>query len=509
MIEIRNTQGNTKDISIDDIVTVLIIHNISEEKIEEVKESYRIANEIHKEQTRDSGEPYIIHPLHVAKNLLDMEIYDPDMISAALLHDTLEDAKKAFFKEDIARQINPTVADLVEGVTKISRMNFSTKEEQNLANTRKIITSLTKDVRIILIKLADRLHNMCTLEHKKSKIKQRENAIETMEVFVPLALSIGAYKVARELEDLSFQYIHPDEYKRILEDREKLERIRKPLIDEVNEKLNYILKQNGIPNEILYRVQNVTTIYRKMQKGYSMDNMYDLFYLKILVDTVNDCYTALRYVHDLYNPINGRFRDYIGGQRTNYYQSLHTTVGMCPSSKNDSHFGKIKIRTKAMDDVAANGVLAYLYLPTQGDVGPKRKTKEEIQNDIVTKNPFVVNLKYIDRLFTKDMDFFKTIKEELLGEQVYVYNEAGEIIELPLGSTALDYICTLKDDTFNKATGIVINGIISPIGTILNNRDRIEIITKGEKDLCKWATVDLKTVKGKLKVKTLMDRQSA
>ena len=508
MIERKDKIEENKLIEISDITKVLENHGASKEQIDDVERAFFVADEIHDTQIRQSGEPYIIHPLHVANNLLDMEIYDTNMICAALLHDTLEDAKISFKKGDIIELFNYDIAELVDGVTKISRMNFSTKEEQNFANTRKIITGLTKDVRIILIKLADRLHNMRTLQYKEPK-KQKENAIETMEVFVPLALSIGAYKVARELEDLSFQYIKPDEYKRILENREKLERIRKPLIDEVNEKLNYILKQNGIPNEILYRVQNVTTIYRKMQKGYSMDNMYDLFYLKILVDTVNDCYTALRYVHDLYNPINGRFRDYIGGQRTNYYQSLHTTVGMCPSSKNDSYFGKIKIRTKAMNAVAANGVLAYLYLPTQGDVGPKRKTQEEIQNDIITKNPFAIDLKYLGDLFENDEHFFFTIKSELLGEHVYVYNEAGNVIELPLGATALDYICTLKDDTFNKATGVVINGREQPVDTLLNNRDRIEIITKGEKDLNKWATVDLKTVKGKLKVKTLMDRQSA
>ena len=484
-------------INIENILNKLKEHNVPEEKINEVERSYYLAKEIHCGQFRQSGEPYIIHPLHVANNLLEMEIYDTDMISAALLHDTIEDARIDFKKGDIANLINPEVAELVDGVTKISRMNFSTKEEQNFANARKIVTSLTKDVRIIIIKLADRLHNMRTLQYKKPE-KQRENAIETMEVFVPLALSIGAYKVARELEDLSFQYIEPDKYKRILDNREKLERIRKPIIDEVNAKIKEILKEKNIPNEILYRVQNVTTIYRKMQKGYSMDNMYDLFYLKILVDTVNDCYTTLRYIHECYKPINGRFRDYIGGQRTNYYQSLHTTVGMRPSSLEYSDFGKIKIRTNSMDKVAAYGVPASWYLPTEGDVGPKRQTKEEVQRDINFNNQFAIHLQDLDDLFTDDKDFFSTIKRELLGEHVYVYNEAGDSIELPLGATALDFVCLAEKTIFDNATGVVINGKERPMNTILNNRDRIHIKTSGSRDLYQWTDVAT-TVAGKRK----------
>ena len=264
-------------ISIKDIIRIMREKGVPEEKINEIERSYFIAKEIHDGVTRQSGEPYISHPLNVAMNLIDMEIYDPDMISAALLHDTIEDAKIKFGKEDIANIINPTVAELVDGVTKISRMEFSTKEEQNDANLRKMVTGLTKDVRILQIKLADRLHNMRTLQFK-SPIKQRENALETMNVYVPLALSIGAYRIKSELEDLSLQYVEPDEYKRILENRDRLEEKRKPLIMDVKDNLESILSSQGIPNDIIFRRSNINTIHNKINHGYSMDYMYDLFY---------------------------------------------------------------------------------------------------------------------------------------------------------------------------------------------------------------------------------------
>ena len=471
---------------LESIIEELRRKNISEDKIKEIYDSYKIAADIHKDQVRQSGEPYIIHPLNVAKNLIDMEIYDPDMISAALLHDTIEDAKINFTKEDIADAINPEVAELVDGVTKISRMEFSTKEEQNNANFRKIVTSLTKDVRILQIKLADRLHNMRTLQYKKPE-KQVENALETMNVYVPLALSIGAYKIKSELEDLALQYIEPDEYKRILEKRTKLEEERKPFIMDAKDNIESALVNNGIHNDIIYRISTINTIYNKIKHGYSIDHMYDLFYLKILVDSIPDCYYTLGLVHGIYPPINGRARDYIGNQRTNFYQSYHTTVGLTKKIKNsgiyipndvitigESKFGKIKIRTYDMNKVAAYGVSAYRNIATQ-------KTQKEIQEEIRKNNQFVKLLKKIDNLSAdKDDTFVKLAKQLLLTGHVYVYPPDGHPVELPEGSTAEDYINYMYPNL--KPDGIVINGRIMPIGTILNDRDRIEVIPRKGSD---------------------------
>ena len=219
-------------ITIENIIKTLKEQGVSDDKIEEINKSFLLASEIHKDQYRQSGEPYITHPLNVAKNLLDMEVYDTDAICAALLHDTIEDAKDDFSKEDIKRIINEDVAELVDGVTKMRRINFVTKESQRLANTRKITNGLSKDVRIILIKLADRKHNMETLEFKRPE-KQQENAIETMELFVPLALSIGAYKIKSELEDLSLMYIEPDDFKKITEEKKKIEEQKKEYLEEM------------------------------------------------------------------------------------------------------------------------------------------------------------------------------------------------------------------------------------------------------------------------------------
>lgn len=466
-------KGGIKMITIESIIQELRLHDVSPEKLEEIRKSYHLAAEIHKNQYRQSGEPYIIHPLHVANNLLKMEVYDPDTISAALLHDTIEDAEIDFTKEDVADLINPTVAELVDGVTKMRRMNFSTTNEQTIANTRKIINGLTKDVRIIMVKLADRLHNMQTLEFKRPK-KQKENAIETMELFVPLSLTIGAYRVKNELEDLSLQYIEPDIYKHIKEKKDSLQEEREKYLSEIASKTQEMLNDKGIPNEIIYRTQTICTIYKKLQKGYKMENMYDLFYLKILVEEIEDCYQTLCYVHRNYPPINGRFKDYIYNPRTNFYQSLHTTV-----SDNNGNLSKVKIRSFDMDKVAAYGIPAYWNIKNG-------YTKEETQEMIRKKCQFAKRLIEIDESFADNREFFQQIKSELLTEHVYAYSHNGDIIELPAGSTALDFACQVFPDILDKMTGVLVNGKEAPLNYVLTNNDRVQVLTEGKINHENW-----------------------
>ena len=469
----------------ENIIKTLEDINVPEDKINEVKKAYKLASYIHDGYTRKSGEPYIMHPLNVAQILLDMKMYDPDMISAAILHDTIEDAEIEFTKKDIAEIINPTVAELVDGVTKISRMEFSNKTAQNNANFRKIVMGLKKDVRIIQIKLADRLHNMRTLS-SLSREKQIENAIETMEVFVPLALSIGAYKMKCELEDLALQYIEPDEYNRILENRDKIEEKTKPYFMCVKENLNNIISDEDIHNDVIYRRQNIGTIYRKEKQGYPIDHMYDLSYLKVLVDDPDKCYRTLGIIHGNYRPINGRFRDYIGVSRTNYYQSLHTTIGLDPIRDNrgfDSiaaiekpSFGKVKIRTYDMDEVATYGVAAFRNLS-------KPKSQEEIQREIVNSHPFVKLLNKIDNESAdNDAEFVKLAKQEIFTGLVYVYTTEGIILALPEGSTGRDYVSKMYPYQISKIDHLVINGENVPLNYILKNRDRIEIPREFESD---------------------------
>lgn len=454
-------------ICIESILKRLEEQNISPEKLEEVKKAYQIAAEIHKDQYRQSGEPYIIHPLNVANNLLDMEVYDPNTISAALLHDTIEDAQIEFTKEDVASLINPDVAELVDGVTKMRRMNFSSNDAHRLANTRKIINGLTKDVRIILIKLADRLHNMQTLEFKKRE-KQKENALETIELFVPLSLTIGAYQIKNKLEDLSLMYLEPDEFKRISEQKENLREQAEEYLREISLKLEEMLNQRDIANEIIFRSQTVGSLYKKIKKGYKLENIYDLFYLKILVDEVENCYRTLCIVHKNNPPINGRFKDYIYNPKTNMYQSLHTTV-----SGREERLTKVKIRTFNMDKVAAFGVPAIWNIPGG-------KTKEETQRELREKCQFAKKLIELDASFRDNEAFIREISRQLLTDHVYPYTHSGETIELPAGSTVLDFAMQAYPELVDQMTGILVNGREVPLNYVIQTADRIQILTKGK-----------------------------
>ena len=501
-------------VSIENIISALRNKGVRKDKLIEVDKAYRIAKDIHKNQVRQSGEPYIIHPLNVAQNLIDMEVYDPDTISAALLHDTIEDAEDEFTKEDIADLINPTVAELVDGVTKMRKMDFSSKSELILANTRKIINGLTKDVRIILIKLADRLHNMRTLEFK-SKEKQVDNARETAQVFIPLALSIGAYKVKGELEDLSLYYTDRDSYLRIEEEVEKQKEIKKNYLDEVESKIKELLSEKNIPNEIVFREKNVGNIFKDINRGYKIEDMYDLFYLKVLVDEIEDCYRTLYYVHSNFKPLNGRYKDYICNQRTNFYQSLHTTVSLESPDKDiclpnrtivlpkthTHHKGieeiaKVKIRTFDMNKVAAYGIPAYWNIKNG-------LTIEETQKEI-NKLPFDKRLKELNAMFSDNRSFYKQAKQELLEDHVYVYGYDGSIIELPHDATALDFLTQEYPELLDQATGAIINGREEPLSQTLNNYDIVKINTKGEINRSNWEE-SAKTSTAKQKIKSLIN----
>ena len=273
--------------------------------MDKIVNAYNYADDLHSGQYRQSGEPYIIHPLNVAYTLAELPA-DSDTVCAGLLHDVLEDTKAT--KADIVHYFNKDIADLVDGVTKLSKMNFDTKQDQNMANTRKIITSIMSDVRIIIIKLADRLHNMRTLEFKKRE-KQIENALETINIFVPLANYIGAYRIKTELEDISLSYIKPDKYKEIEEEKEKIEEASKECLTQMLYTIRGILIGKEIPNEIKYRTKNIYGIYERKEKGLKLSDIHDLLVFKIMVERIDDCYKTLGVVHSQYNPVNGYFKD--------------------------------------------------------------------------------------------------------------------------------------------------------------------------------------------------------
>ncbi len=447
------------NITLNDLLIKLEEYN--KEEVEIVKKAYLYAGNLHSGQKRQSGEPYISHPLNVAYILAEMHA-DRDTICAGLLHDTLEDTN--ITKEDIAHDFNQNIANLVDGVTKLSKMNFSSKQDQNYANTRKIITGITEDVRIIIIKLADRLHNMRTLQFK-SEFKQKENALETMEIFVPLAYYIGAYRIKSELEDLSLRYLKPDMYKKIEERKIKLEETSNDCLKEMLHKIQILLNDKSIPNEIKVRTKNIYGIYKRLNEGHKLSDIHDLLALKIMVDEVANCYYTLGMIHKEYHPINDKFKDYICNPKTNMYQSLHTTV-FGP----DDRLVQIQIRTFDMDKVASFGLTAYWD-------EQKGKARDVMQDDLKQKFQFFKSLTEINSMFGDNQQFVNQVKCELFADRVYVYTTKGDIIELPKGSTPIDFAYKIHTDIGNTMVGAFVNDEYVPIDYMLQNKDRVRIIT--------------------------------
>ncbi len=448
-----------KNIVLNDLIEILKEYN--PEEVEIVKKAYDYANDLHEGQYRQSGEPYISHPLNVSYILAELHA-DRDTVCAGLLHDTLEDT--TITKEDIAHDFNQNIANLVDGVTKLAKMNFSSKQDQNYANTRKIITSITEDVRIIIIKLADRLHNMRTLQFK-SEFKQKENALETMEIFVPLAYYIGAYRIKSELEDLSLQYLKPDMYKRIEEKKLKIEEDSDKCLKEMLGTIEHLLNNQNIPNEIKVRTKNIYGIYKRLSEGHKLSDIHDLLSLKIMVDTIANCYQTLGLIHSKYYPINDKFKDYICNPKTNMYRSLHTTV----FGEND-RLVQTQIRTFEMDKIASFGLTAYWD-------AEKGKARDIMQQDLKNKFQFFNSLIEINSMFGDNQQFVSQVKRELFSDKVYVYTPKGNIIELPKGSTPIDFAYKLSTDIGNTMVGVFVNDEAVPVDYILQNKDRVRIIT--------------------------------
>lgn len=447
------------NITLQDLLDKLEEYN--PEEVEIVKRAYEYADTLHQGQMRQSGEPYISHPLNVAYILADMHA-DKDTICAGLLHDTLEDTN--ITKEAISHDFNQNVANLVDGVTKLAKMNFSSKQAQNYANTRKIITGITEDVRIIIIKLADRLHNMRTLGFK-SEFKQKENALETMEIFVPLAYYIGAYRIKLELEDLSLQYLKPDMYKKITERKMRLEESSDECLKEMLYKIEALLNAKNIPNEIKIRTKNIYGIYKRLNEGHKLSDIHDLLALKIMVDEVANCYYTLGMIHKEYHPINDKFKDYICNPKTNMYQSLHTTV-FGP----DDRLVQTQIRTFDMDKVASFGLTAYWD-------EQKGKARDVMQEDLKQKFQFFKSLTEINSMFGDNQQFVNQVKTELFADRVYVYTTKGDIIELPKGATPIDFAYKIHTDIGNTMVGVFVNDEFVPIDYVLKNKDRVRIVT--------------------------------
>ena len=407
-----------------------------------ISKAFMCADKMHKGQKRQSGEDYIVHPLSVAFILSEMKA-DSDTICAALLHDTIEDT--GMTKEVITNEFNSTVALLVDGVTKISKMNFSSKEQQVATNTRKIIMGLDADVRIVIIKLADRLHNMRTLQYK-SEFKQKENALETMEIFVPLAYYLGIYQgIEKALNEIKVD--------------------AETVIQKMVEDIGNILADNNIAFEHKERIKSIYGLYKQMQKGKQIMDVHDLLAIKIIVEDIKSCYYALGLVHSEYPPINSRFKDYIASPKTNKYRSLHTTV----FGLND-YLVQLQIRTEEMEKVNNYGIAAYWDLQ-------KDNVNTTMQEDLKNHFQFFKSIAELNAMTTDNGEFVNKVKKELFSQSIYVYTTSGDIIELPNGSTPIDFAYKLDADVGNTMIGAIVNEEPVCIDYQLQNKDRVKIIT--------------------------------
>ena len=425
-----------------------------------VEKAYNLAKQCHNGQYRDSGEEYITHPLNVAYILATMHL-DIDTICAALLHDVVEDTPCRI--EDIEKEFNETIGLLVDGVTKISNISFSSPREKNIANTKKILSSVMIDIRIVIIKIADRLHNMRTIEVKPQE-KRLKKAYETMDIFVPLAYSLGQYELKNELEDLSFKYLKPEDYKRTLELYQMIDVESRDSLNTMLWTIKSLLTQEGINNKIKMRIKHIYGIYTMLSSGLKISDIHDLLNLKILLDSVDECYLTLGRVHKIYHPVNDKFKDFICNPKTNYYQSLHTTV-FAP----DNRLVQVQIRTKDMESIANYG------LPVLWDID-KDHSRESMQEKFKKKYQFYSDLKEINGYYSDNEEFVEEVKKELFADKIYVYTPEGDVVELPKGATVVDFAYKLGNYFGDKMSGALINDQPAGINTKLKNNDRVRII---------------------------------
>ena len=445
-------------IRIQEILDRVAAHN-QEANLELIQRAYVFAASAHAGQTRLSGEPYLSHPLAVACTLAEMG-FDEPTVAAGLLHDTVEDTGTTI--EEIDERFGEDVADIVDGVTKISMIPFDNKEEAQAENIRKMILAMSHDMRVLMVKLADRLHNMRTLDFQKAH-KQRRIAQETMDIYAPLANRLGLYVMKRDLEDLSFKYLRPDIYNQIDLWLDKHQVVEKQIIEKVVNLLRDLLASNDLHGEIYGRIKHKYSIYKKMQsQSLTLDEMHDIMAFRVIVRDIRDCYAVLGLVHSQWKPVHGRFKDYISMPKANGYQSLHTTV-IGPEGERI----EIQIRTEEMHRQAEHGIAAHWLYKEKGRVHTRDLEQFSWLREIFERQ----------REEADSREFMHALKLDLFKDEVYVYTPAGDVKELPEGATPLDFAYMIHTKVGHHCSGAKINGRLMPLGTPLKNGDTVEIIT--------------------------------
>ena len=424
----------------------------------QIRAAFEYADNAHKGQLRKDGTPFVTHPLAVAQILAEEMHLDSESNEAALLHDTIEDTSVTH--EDVAQLFSPTVADLVEGVSKLARVKFTSKEEEQMENLRKMLLAMSKDIRVILIKIADRLHNMRTMEYQ-TPAKQKQKSFETMEIYAPLAHRLGMQKIKWELEDLSLKYLDPIGWQEITEALDEKAAEYDGFMATIHRQITERLDQAGIQAHVSGRMKHPYSIYRKMYaQNKDLDDVFDLFAFRVIVDTVLDCYNVLGIVHDLYRPIPGRFKDYIGTPKPNMYQSLHTTV----MGDNAIPF-EVQIRTQEMHEIAEYGIAAHWKYKQNGQGSGDEGSYEWVRR-------LLENQEGADA-----EDYIHSLKVDMFADEVFVFTPQGDVINLPSGATPIDFAYTIHSAVGNHMVAAKVNGRIVQYDYRLQNGDFVEVVT--------------------------------
>ena len=425
----------------------------------QIRAAYEFAAKAHEGQNRKDGSPFVTHPLAVAQIVAEELHLDSESIMAALLHDTIEDTTATH--AEVANLFSETVADLVEGVSKLTRVHFTSKAQEQMENLRKMLMAMSKDIRVILVKTADRLHNMRTMEYQTPE-KQKKKSFETMEIYAPIAHRLGMQRMKWELEDLSLKYLDPVGYQEIIEALEAKEAEHKDFMDTVDEQILNRVKGAGIADAIVYgRLKHPYSIYRKMYtQSKTFNEVFDLIAFRVIVDSVADCYNVLGIVHDLYKPILGRFKDYIGTPKPNLYQSLHTTV----MGTNGIPF-EVQIRTREMHEIAEYGIAAHWKYKQNGKGAGDENSYEWVRR-------LLENQEGADA-----EEFIHSLKVDMFADEVFVFTPMGDVINLPAGATPIDYAYSIHSAVGNHMVGAKVNGRIVQYDYHLRNGDVVEVLT--------------------------------
>ncbi len=477
---------NKDSITFEEVIELAKTYITDEEQLKQIEKAYLFAKEKHEGQFRKSGEPYIIHPLNVMK-ILTTVYAGSETLQAGLLHDVLEDCDCTV--SEMEENFGSSVTKIVEGVTNLTKLHFSTENEYLIEYYKKIIVGMSEDVRVIVVKLADRLHNMRTL-WALPEDRQIKKAHESLEILAPIAHHLGIHKIKSELEDLSLRYLKPDVFYDIAERLNKTKVERDQTVNMMMDEVRELLTEHDITFEMKGRSKSIYSIYNKLDKGKKFSEIYDLLAMRILVDTKQECYLVLGLIHSKYKPMPKRFKDYIAMPKTNMYQSLHTTV-----FGTDGYLFEIQIRTHEMDEIAENGIASHWSYKEHKDVST-------IQSSTEQKLQFFKSIIDLSNERMSSEDFVNSVKNEVLNNNIYCFTPKGDVFELPVGATPLDFAYHVHTRVGETTTGAIVNNVIQPLDYELHNNDIVKIITNKQAHPSKeWINM-VKSTNTKNKIKS-------